>query len=99
MTKSGAAFGDLETQSAFMMPRDKTFEPKLAGLAEEVRADFTLLKGAEENPLRADGQDGVCASKAEVGADRRRRCAPPEQLAWNLLLRSGVCVAGWRKPC
>ena len=78
--------GELETQSAFTVRRGKTFEPKLAGLAEEVRADFTLLKGAEENPPGRREQAGKIgfALKAELGADRRhqlrarrrRRAAP-----------------------
>ena len=60
--------GDLETQSAFTMPRDKTLEPKLAGLAEEVRADFTLLKGAEEKFPRADEQ-----ASGKIGFAHRKR--------------------------
>ena len=34
------------------MLRDKALKPELAGFAKQVGSDLSLLKGAEENPLR-----------------------------------------------
>src|SRR6516165_8492944 len=50
------------------MFRDKTLQPKLAGLAKQVRPDLSLLKGAEENPLRPARQEPF-----EVGFPHRQR--------------------------
>jgi len=37
--------------------RDKALQPKLASLAEQVRPDLSLQKGAEENSFRPAGQE------------------------------------------
>src|SRR5262252_4404908 len=49
------------------MLRDKTLQAKLAGLPEQVRPDLSLLKGAEENPLRP-----ACQEPFEVGFPHRQ---------------------------
>ena len=50
------------------MFRDKAFEAKLADLAKQIRPNLSLLKGAEENPLRPARQEPF-----EVGFPHRQR--------------------------
>jgi hypothetical protein len=38
------------------MFRDQSLKPELAGFAEQVRPDFTLLEGIDENAFRSARQ-------------------------------------------
>jgi hypothetical protein len=49
------------------MFRDKALKPELAGFAKQVRADLSLLKRADENPLRP-----ACQEPFEVGFPHRQ---------------------------